>query len=493
VIGKASSVPHPQPSISELQRKARSSVIALVLRTAAIQVSTFGGEIYLRRLLQPADFGAFIIAQFALTLFTQFGNAGLGGALIQKEHEPTERELSSIWWLQIGLAGTVALLMWLSAPFALLVWPDLSQDAVWLMRALSISLVLTALRVVPTMLMERHLNYGRLALMEVLLVIPYYAVAIVLARQGMGVTAFAMAVLVQGTCGVLGAFLLRPWKPSLVFDLQAIRPILKFGANYQLKHVISLLFGAVAPVFGGRVLGQTQLGFIDWAQRTAYFPLRLVEVMARVSFPLYSRLQHDRAAVAKALERSVQISAIGTLFFVGLVLGLGPSLVQVVYTTKWMPALPLLYVYAVGISIMFLSPLVFPVFDAAGRTDLSVRFTIGWTVGILVLAPLMALKWGAMGFALGYCIPSVLGNIGIVITLKHLVPGARFWIHLRPSLMAGSAIAIVGFSLPSAWTLHPLGLLVSILTLAGLFLGVVGLLDRAAISEIRNLIRSKKP
>jgi O-antigen/teichoic acid export membrane protein len=182
----------------------------------------------------------------------------------------------------------------------------------------------------------------------------------------------------------------------------------------------------------------------------------------------------------------------GTLFSVGLVLGLGPSLVQVVYTAKWMPALPLLYIYAVGISIMFLSPLVFPVFDAAGRTDLSVRFTIGWTDGILVMAPLMAMQWGAVGFALGYCIPSVLGNIGIVVTLKHLVPGTRFWVHTRPAILAGGVIALVGLALPSTWTLHPLGLLASIIALAGLFLGVMGLLDRAAITEIRKLIRADK-
>src|SRR6185436_19579892 len=127
---------------SELRRKARYGVIVLAGRTAALQLMVLVGEVWLRRLLTPADFGAFAIAQFALIFFGQFGDAGLGGALIQKKDEPTEVELSSIWWLQLLLAMGTGTIMWTSAPLELRIWPDISNDAVWLIRALSINLFL---------------------------------------------------------------------------------------------------------------------------------------------------------------------------------------------------------------------------------------------------------------------------------------------------------------------------------------------------------------
>ena len=117
-------------------------------------------------------------------------------------------------------------------------------------------------------------------------------------------------------------------------------------------------------MYAGRMLGQSQLGFINLGQSTAYFPLRLVDVMARVSFPLFSRLQKEPKAFAKALERGVVVSAMGTLFFVGLAFGLGPNLIHVVYGDKWLPALPLFYVYAGALSIGFLHPVVSPALDA---------------------------------------------------------------------------------------------------------------------------------
>ncbi len=81
------------------------------------------------------------------------------------------------------------------------------------------------------------------------------------------------AVLVQGFLGVIGAFAMRRWRPSLVLDRKLLSPIIRFGVSYQLKNLVGFSFGAIAPVYGGRALGQTGLGFVNWAQSTyAFFP-----------------------------------------------------------------------------------------------------------------------------------------------------------------------------------------------------------------------------
>jgi len=181
------------------------------------------------------------------------------------------------------------------------------------------------------------------------------------------------AVLVQGFLGVVGAFTMRRWKPSLILDRKLLSPIIRFGISYQLKNLVGFSFGAIAPIYGGRVLGQAGLGFVNWAQSTAFFPLKLVGIMSRVSFPLYSRLQDDKVMFARSFERSVQICALGTLFYTGLGLALGPSLVRTIYTDKWLPGLPLFYLYISGISIGFLAPLVSPALDAIGRPQVMLQ------------------------------------------------------------------------------------------------------------------------
>jgi O-antigen/teichoic acid export membrane protein len=475
-----------------LQRKATWGVVVLAIRMVVLQFSVLGGDVYLRRRLDPADFGLFAIVQFALAFFAYFGDAGLGGALIQKKEEPTQRELSSIWLMQILLSSLVIVVIWSGAPYIVRLWPDMKPEGVWVLRALSIDLLLTGLRSAPMLLMERHLQFGRLAVLEVVLNLGFYATAVGCAEAGYGVMSLVYAVLTQGSCGVLFAFGMRRWRPSLVLDREVLRPIMKFGIAYQTKNLINFAAGAIAPVYGGRALGQSGLGFVNWAQNTAYFPLKLVQIMSRVSFPLYSRLQGNRPVFSRSLERSIQVCALGTLFFTGLGWALAPNLIRTIYTDKWLPGLGLFYVYVSGIAIGFLSPLVSPAFDAIGKPQIMVRFSIGWTLAALVLVLYATPRWGAMGFVIGSCIPMVVGNSLLLYVVARVFPEARLWRCFRAAIVGGLAVGGLGKWLISPWAWGPLRFTAGVLLLALLFCLVVIALDRSVLRDVLSLLPKRK-
>jgi PST family polysaccharide transporter len=217
-----------------------------------------------------------------------FGDAGLGGALIQKKAEPTQAELSSVFILQVGIALLVLVLIGFGAPLVRFVWHDLPDGAEWVFRALSLGRLLTGVRVIPQILMERQLLFGRLAAIEVASTFGFYGGASIAAIAGLGVWSLVIGTLLQGFLSTALALALRPWKPSLIFDREALRPIIKFGIPFQAKNLIGFVNGAITPVYAGAVLGAKALGLIQWAQTTAYFPLKLVTIMGRVAFPLYS-------------------------------------------------------------------------------------------------------------------------------------------------------------------------------------------------------------
>jgi O-antigen/teichoic acid export membrane protein len=494
------------PTAAELARRAKFGAIVLTLRAIVLQLTVLVGGVALRRILEVADFGALSIAQVALQFFLLFGDAGLGGGLIQKKEQPTQRELSSVWCLQIVLAVAFIVVVWFASPLFVWFWPDLRPGSVWLFRAISVELLLTAMRVVPTVQMEREMQYGRLSILEVVLVIPYYLVAIALARAGFGVYALVFAVLVQGVLGVAGAFLMRPWRPSLTIDMSSLRPILRFGITYQAKNLVGVVMGSITPVYAGRTLGQTMLGLINFGNDTAYFPLRLVDIISRISFPLFSRMQHDKQLLARTLERSVQLCSVATLFYVGLMLGLAPNVVLIVYGAKWLPAVPILYVYSVAIAFGFLAPLIVPALDATGNPHLSLRLSMAWTAAAMVLVPLFTPRFGAVGFAVAFAIPTVIGNLGMIFVLKRLVPQARFWRRTRAAIVGAAAVALVGRLWLSSWAVGidrwlcfsppvvgAARLVVSILALSGLFAVVAYAMDRAMLRDAISMLRKSKP
>jgi len=483
----------PELDRADLKKRARFGVVMLGVRTAVLQLAVLGGTVILARLLDPADFGVFAICQFGVTFFHFFGDAGLGGALIQKKTKPTQAELSSVWHVQFAIAVVVMIGIGFGADGIRLIWTDLPDGAEWVFRALSFGLFLTVLRVIPSILMERELLFGRLAAVEVVSTLGFYGGSVGFAFAGYTVWALVAGTLLQGVLSTLLVLVLRPWKPSLVFDMEAFKPIFRFGVPFQIKTLISFVNGAIVPIYAGAALGAASLGLVQWAQSTAYFPLHLVRIMGRVTFPLYSRLQDDKEAFAETVGRSLQICAFGTFFFVALFLGMGRNVIHIIFTDKWLPALPLLYIYATAITIGFISPVVAAALDASGRPSIVAKLSVAWTLLNWIVVLIATPRWGLVGFAAGYCVHVVVGNIAILVVLLYVIPGVRTTRRLLSSVGAGLAVFGVGYYIgPHAMT--AIRFIGATLLCLVIYAALLYVLDRKGFREAIELVplKSKK-
>jgi teichuronic acid exporter len=471
----------------ELRRRARMGVVLLILRTVAQQLITLCGTVVLARVLDPADFGVYAIAQFAMSFFAMFGDAGLGAALIQKREAPTQRELSGVFYLQIGFALIVMLVVGFGAGSVRLIWTDLPPGSEWLFRALSLGLLLTVLRVIPTILMERQLQFGRLATIEVTHSIAYYLVAVPLALAGFRVWALAAGALGQGIIALIVSLVARPWRPVLSFAPRMLRPILRFGLAFQVKLFVGFLSAAVSPVYAGMILGARPVGFINWAQTTAYFPLKLVEIVGRVTFPLYSRMNHDSKALADTLGRSLQVCSFGAFFFAAMFVGMGRQLIEVVFTAKWIPALPLLQIYSLALCIGFVTPVVASAFDALGKPHIIARLTIGWTILNWIVVLFTTPRWGIVGFVGGYCVHMIVGNIAVLYVMTRVLPGThlarRLWAPGLAGLAAWGVARLLG-----GWVHGPLSLVAAVGACLAAFAVTMVILDLHGLLEAMELV-----
>jgi PST family polysaccharide transporter len=468
-------------------------VALLGTRSVLQQLVILGANVYLARLLSPSDYGVFAVIQFALALFAVFGDVGFAPALIQKKDLPTQRELSTVWWFQVGLSSLlVSLVFWL-APYLLRLWSDLPPGTEWLLRGMSLNFLFTVLRVIPSLRLERSLRYGWLSALEVMQTIAFYGTAVVMAHRGAGPASFVTASVVQAAMTALVLNLLSPWRPSLVFDRSALTSILRFGAPFQGKTILGLANASVTPLIAGSLLGKQALGLLNFAQKTAYFPLELVVIVSRVSFPVLSRLQTNRQALAQELESNMRLCATATHFFVGLCLGLGPALVGIIYSDKWLPAVPLLYVYALAIGIGFASPVLNAALEALGRPGIVFKLVAGWTTfnWVAVLVGVYCVK-SQLVFAIACSLHVVAGNLAVFWVLHRTLPEVRLGRGVRGSLAGGLAVALGG-RLVLPWVGSVGALVLSVLGAALLFLAVGGLFDREMLRTLRRMLLRSRP
>lgn len=494
------SAPGPAVSASATyRRRALLGNVALTLRTAVAQLVILGGTIVLARHLSPSDFGTFAMVQFVLVVLTIVGDAGLGGALVQKKTPPSQSELSSVFFVQMALAFVVVLAASLVGEALPRIWTDLPEGTPWIVRALALNYVLTSARVVPTLLMERELLFVRISILDTVNSVVFYLVASAFALADFGVWALVYGVVGQGVAGLFTALALRPWWPSLAFDRMALRGLLGFGIPYQARSGLVLLTRSAIPVVGGTMVGSHAVGLVNWALETGFFALTFVEILARVSFPLYSRLQTAAAELAAEIERTLRVGAAIALFLAGMFVGLGPELTEIIYSAQWLEAVPLLRAYAVAVVFGMLVFLLAPAFDAANKprivlaqmtvvclltwiaTPLGVRFA-----GALKLAP-------AEGFVAAHALALAVGAFVIARAARRELPRIRLIRIFAVPSAAAVAIAWLGASVLGPRVESPFALFGAVVFEAALFLGLLALFDRDGFAALRASLPRTEP
>ena len=424
-------------SSGDWQRRAARGLVALMVRDGVIRVLALASHIVLARLLSPEVLGAFAVVLFAVSLFDAIGELGLSGALVQRREPLTLPDQRTAFTLQALIEGVSVLLIWLAAPTLAAAY-RLPPDTVPLFRWLSLSLLLSTLALIPEARLERKLDYSRLSLAGALRAATYHAVALALALAGFGIWSLGLAFLASVVVGTGALWAFAPWRPGWAWDRASIRWLLRFGGPFQAQRLVHLAKDNVAPALGV-VYGAAGVGYLSFAGRLATLSAAPAALVNRISFATYARVQDDRAAMGATLELAVRWTALLSCPLIALLCGLGRPIVHLVYTDKWLPALPALYLLCAEAVFGLLTSLLMPVLQATGRLSTALRLSLAWAGLTWALA--LVLAWSPLGFAgvaAAYALSTPLAALLLARQIRAVAP-----VRLLPSAgpAAGAALA----------------------------------------------------
>lgn len=391
----------------DLKKKSLSGMVALFIRQVLVKLIFFGGNIVLARLLAPQIFGIYAIVNFVVTFFSTFGDVGIGAALIQKKGDLSREELSTTFWLQQMLVWSVVVVVMLAAPLALKVYSTLPPVGVWLIRAMALSFLFSSLKTIPAILMEREIDFNRIAWVDITENLAFQGVAITGAFLGWEAWSFVAAAVTRGFLGAVLIYAFSHWRPSFHYRFESVKGLVRFGLPYQGNQILNFIKDAVAPLFVGAYAGAAAVGYLNWARNIAYAPLIISETFGRVAFPAFSKLQDDKALLARTTEHSIKIMSLIMFPIMATMIALGPELIHVVYTDKWMPGIYAFYCYCIPPMVVSIASPLYSAIMAQGRPSI-----------LLIISSLFILfEWG-----LGVVSVVLLGFTGAAMTQLIIVP-----------------------------------------------------------------------
>jgi O-antigen/teichoic acid export membrane protein len=394
-----------------VRRKASGAVVSLAYRRVINQVMSFTGNVCLARLLSPAIFGMFATVQYVVNFFGFFGDIGFGATLVQRKEPPTEKVLRTVFAIQQGLITILVMLVFVAAPYFARKY-HMSESSVWLFRALSLSLFLTSMKVIPSIHLERKLEFRKIVIPEMAETFVFFSVAVTMAFMHYGIWSLVCATVARGFVGFIIFFILAPWRIGFAFDVKTARDLMSFGGPFQLGQFFWLIRNAAIPLFAGAMCGMKAVGYLNWSWGLSLQPYCIIEIVNRVVFPVCSRLQDDKEALGTNIGKYVRMAALGVFPIACVMMAVVPWAIRYVYNGhqphKWDPALPSLYLFMAS---MMASPII-KVYSRAFYAMRQVRTAVtltavyvftGWALNV----PLV-LKYGYNGIAISTFLVSVL-------------------------------------------------------------------------------------
>lgn len=472
-----------------LQQKAIRSGAWVAASSVGISFLTFLRGIILARLLTPEIFGQMAIGLMAVRLLDIFTETGFGAALIHRQTRFEEARDTAFTLMVLRGVGLTVLALIVAPLFA---WFYDQPSLTSIISVIGLTFLLTGVRNPNIIALQKELDFRRLTYLEQAGALLSFAATVGLAFWLRNVWALVLGQLAGAAIGSGLSFLLIPGRVRFRLDADVARELFRYGRYITGVAIVLFLTGELDNAVIGKVLGMDALGYYTVAYTLANIPATyLSKLVAKVLFPLFSKLQVDPAGLRQEYARGLRLIAAAVVPMAAFLVVLAPEIIGTLYTERWLPAVVPLQILAVFGCCRALWMLNGYLFNAIGRPQVDFLAGLCRLVAMSVLLVPLTRAYGTMGAAFAVTLPMVAQFCAGPYLARRLV-AAPPSLTLRPVGVASVHAIVMAVALAAGRAWIPLDSWIRLATLMGLGASVVVLLNaRALRGPLTALLRSR--
>jgi teichuronic acid exporter len=355
-------------------------------------------SIVIARTLSPEDYGLMGMIVIFISLGQMIMQSGFSSALIQKK-ACTTTDLSTAFWFNLVAALIIYILLFFSAGAI----ASLFQKPILIpiTRVSAIGILLNALSSVHTATLIRGMDFKKITWINLGGALISGTTGLVMALHGYEVWALVFQTLVGSFIYLTGLWITSNWIPRLVFDIESLRSLFKFGYKILLQGLTDVIFTKLYFPLIGKFYTTSQLGFYTNANRFyEVFVRQTTTSFTRVMFPAFAGIQDERKRFNSNYVRSFNLMT-ALMFIVSVILIISSRpFVSIALTEKWLPAVPFMQLFFIE---GFLFPLLMfnqNIILAVGRSGLFLKIDI-IKKGLTLLSIILLFRLGIRALIIG--------------------------------------------------------------------------------------------
>ncbi|MGX7894492.1 lipopolysaccharide biosynthesis protein [Tsuneonella sp. HG222] len=480
------------PATERLGQSVRRAVMWRSGSQIFSQLVAWSSTLAVIRILDPADYGLFAMAEVVLVFLMFLNGYGFAGSLV-KDPDVTPTKLRQAFGLLLLVNGTLAAIQLSLAPLAAHYYRQpLVAD---LLQVQALIFLATPFIALPEVMLMRAMDFRTQAYVNIVATVVSASIAFYCAWSGYGVWTLIYAPVAffwTKAAGLVAATRLLVW-PS--FSFRGAGAMFGFGMAMILNQFCWIVITKADAFLAARSLTPHELGLYTEALFiTSLVAAKFVPPLNEVAFPAYARLQNSPEQLGPAFLKAVKLVLLVTcpLYF-GLS-AVAADAVHVVLGSKWSEMSGLVAILGLAMPAFTLHILFAPPINAMGHVKITMRAAVFGAL-IMPLAYLAGLRWGTTGLAMAWLIAFPLLPLATYIQARSILGiNARGMLGaIAPPLLASAGMAFVVVA--AGRELHGLPewqRLVTGIAVGGLaYIAFLLVISRETFGEVMALLRNR--
>jgi O-antigen/teichoic acid export membrane protein len=330
----------------EIKQKAVRGVAWMIAQRSGNQIISFVVIAILTRLLDVDSFGLISMATIYIALMDLFIDQGFLQAIVQRT-EISKTYLDTAFWMTLISGSVLTTVNFAASEFVANLFhePMLSPIVRWL----SLSLIFATFSKTHRAILQRKLEFRKLATRTFFAEIFGGVVGVIMAFRGFGVWSLVGRNLTRDFVAMLILWAVSDWRPRLMFSWVRLRELYSFGVNVVGSQFLIYISRYADRFLIGFLLDATVLGFYTVA-------IRLIELLSAmflqsielVSFPIFSKLQNEMDRMRNAFYQLTWYTSILAIpCFLGILI-IAPEIVLTIFGSKWAASIPILRILSLA-------------------------------------------------------------------------------------------------------------------------------------------------
>ena len=474
-----------------LKKKTVSGMIWSALQRFGTMGISFVSNIVLARLLTPDDYGCIGMLAIFITVSNTFVDGGFGSALIQKK-EPTQKDYSTIFWLNLFMSVVIYGILYISAPAVSRFYniPLLSS----VLRVQGIVLIINALNIVQTNQLRKSINFKRLAVIYIASQIVGAVCAIVLAYMGWGVWALVAQQIIASSITSVILWVMNRWLPQLCFSFDSFKQLFSFGGFILASNLINTFCNNVQGLLIGKFFNPAILGYYTQAYKLEDVASHSISsVVDQVAYPVFSKVQSDNDGLKNVIYRLISSIAYVTFPMMLILVLIAEPLIGLLYGEKWLPSVPYFQIICIGGIAVCLQGVTYLAIASIGKSkELFLWTIIKSGLGMILLIAGLVL-FGMNGLLWGFVLSCwSVTFINAYLVSKYIKYG--LWQQIKdvlPIILISSMVFIITLVIANKLTLGGYMYIVLVLLIyISMYLLLSSVVKLQAYSFIKEIVKS---